>query len=69
MYTAHLSSAKEIVRYILFGVVAFIVSALLAQFELMEQTELQVVVFTAILRYIDKYLHTSKKAVKGLARF
>ena len=64
-----LESAKEVGRYILFGVVAFVVTALLEKLQLMEQTDIQVIVATAVLRYADKYLHESKKAVKGLSRF
>lgn len=69
MSKANIEALKEVLRYVVFGAIAFVIAAVLDKLALMDQTDLQIVVLTAVLRYIDKYLHKSGKVVRGLAQF
>ena len=69
MNEGFIETVKEGARLTLFAAVSFFVTWLLQQFGTMDQTNTNIVVLTAVLRLVDKFLFTSGVAKSGLSRF
>ncbi len=61
MWKAFIEGLKEVGRLVLFAAISTLISAGLAQLEIIENPSVWVLMLTSLLRYFDKYLHVLGK--------